>query len=303
MLTRKSNTRPSRPIKRRRQRSVHAKRNMHAPIISKRRKKPNTIMISRLRALIEQQNTNPREVAAKAGIGATAVYDLINGKSITPSHDLLHRVAEALTVSIDYLTGISHDPRASTNHLVTIPVLGYAETGVWQPMVSNDAAQQPFAKPIGEVQVPPPPHYPNAPYFALIVRDNSMDAIVTPGPLLRGMMIGCIDLTQPQFQLPLESGQVYVIREIDEQKMQQQFYVRRLRLPSPSTRTMKEGEPVITIAPFKTADGERKNHYQLIPESTQPIYQPQTYPGTLTSDPHARIHAWGLVYYSATMWI
>jgi transcriptional regulator with XRE-family HTH domain len=74
-----------------------------------RRKPANTnpILIARLTDLMMRQDTNPCEVAEKAGLGFTAVYDIVYGRVKQPRSDTLDAIADVLNVSVAYLTGAS----------------------------------------------------------------------------------------------------------------------------------------------------------------------------------------------------
>lgn len=61
--------------------------------------KPNTPpnWVKNLRALMEQQGYNPRSLSLKAGLNATAVRDMLEGRSRFPRYD----TAEALAAALD----------------------------------------------------------------------------------------------------------------------------------------------------------------------------------------------------------
>jgi transcriptional regulator with XRE-family HTH domain len=46
-----------------------------------------------LKAAMERKDTNPSEVARRAGINPTGVYDILSGKSRSPRLDTLHKIA------------------------------------------------------------------------------------------------------------------------------------------------------------------------------------------------------------------
>jgi transcriptional regulator with XRE-family HTH domain len=47
-----------------------------------------------IEAAMERKGTNPSEVARKAGINPTGVYDILSGKSRSPRLDTLHKIAK-----------------------------------------------------------------------------------------------------------------------------------------------------------------------------------------------------------------
>ncbi|MEW8508326.1 MAG: helix-turn-helix transcriptional regulator [Candidatus Thiodiazotropha sp.] len=63
---------------------------------------------SRLQSTRKQRDLNQEELANKAGLPSTAISHFESG-SRKPSFDNLHKLAEALKVSIDYLMGRTDD--------------------------------------------------------------------------------------------------------------------------------------------------------------------------------------------------
>ena len=64
----------------------------------------NGQLIIRLKEEMEKSNINALELAEKAGVGATFVYDILKGKSKNPTSKKLLSIAEALNVSLSYIT-------------------------------------------------------------------------------------------------------------------------------------------------------------------------------------------------------
>ena len=48
-----------------------------------------------IEAVMARKHTNPAEVARRAGINPTGVYDILSGKSRSPRLDTLHKIAVA----------------------------------------------------------------------------------------------------------------------------------------------------------------------------------------------------------------
>src|ERR1700743_1870546 len=65
--------------------------------------------VRNLRALMEQKNFNPRSLSLKAGLNATAVRDMLEGRSRFPRYDTATALAEALGVTPSVLM---NDPKA-----------------------------------------------------------------------------------------------------------------------------------------------------------------------------------------------
>lgn len=60
-------------------------------------------VVRNLSAAIERKDTNAAEVARRAGLNPTAVYDIISGKSRSPKLDTVHKIAAALNMPFSAL--------------------------------------------------------------------------------------------------------------------------------------------------------------------------------------------------------
>lgn len=63
----------------------------------------NPALVERLRIAMERAHTNARELAEKAEVGRSFVYDILSGKSNNPTTQKLAAVAKELGVSMSYL--------------------------------------------------------------------------------------------------------------------------------------------------------------------------------------------------------
>lgn len=61
------------------------------------------MVVSNLSAAIDRKQTNPAEVARRAGLNPTAVYDILTGKSRSPKLDTVNKIAAALGVPFSAL--------------------------------------------------------------------------------------------------------------------------------------------------------------------------------------------------------
>jgi phage repressor protein C with HTH and peptisase S24 domain len=82
----------------------------------------------RLKLEMKKQGITSAELAKKADVKTSFLYDIISGKSSNPSTIKLARVAESLDISLAYLVGnkdVSQQPRQSTrdadSNYVTVP--------------------------------------------------------------------------------------------------------------------------------------------------------------------------------------
>jgi transcriptional regulator with XRE-family HTH domain len=71
------------------------------------------ILAERLKARFAALKTNATQAALQAGLGKTAVRDIIAGKTKSPTMDTLARLANVLGCSVAYLIGDTDDPLSS----------------------------------------------------------------------------------------------------------------------------------------------------------------------------------------------
>lgn len=77
-----------------------------------------------LQAAMVRKDTNPSEVARKAGINPTGVYDIISGKSRSPRLDTLQKIAvHGLGVSLASLFTNPNDDQVTQELLETIGLM------------------------------------------------------------------------------------------------------------------------------------------------------------------------------------
>lgn len=61
--------------------------------------------VNNLRRLMDEQGLNPRSLSLKAGLNATAVRDMLEGRSRFPRYDTTQALAEALGTTPAFLMG------------------------------------------------------------------------------------------------------------------------------------------------------------------------------------------------------
>lgn len=77
-----------------------------------------------LQAAMARKGTNPSEVARKAGINPTGVYDILSGKSRSPRLDTLQKIAvSGLGVPLASLFTTPSDAQATQELLETIGLM------------------------------------------------------------------------------------------------------------------------------------------------------------------------------------
>ncbi|ABD43247.1 ECH_1013 family putative transcriptional regulator [Anaplasma phagocytophilum] len=65
----------------------------------------SSIVASRIRSQMDKIGVNARELAEKASVGKSFVYDILSGKSSNPTSKKLMAIAEVLQVPLAYLVG------------------------------------------------------------------------------------------------------------------------------------------------------------------------------------------------------
>lgn len=105
---------------------------------------------------MERAHTNARELAEKAGVGRSFVYDVLSGKSANPTTHKLAAVAEALGVSVSFLLygedGYSSDMaggRASerlphSSEVVSIPSIAVQASMGGGMLINDEPEDKPF---------------------------------------------------------------------------------------------------------------------------------------------------------------
>lgn len=137
--------------------------------------------IIRLKTVMQQRSINARELAERAGVGASFVYDILNGNSRNPTTAKLRKVAEVLGVSLDYLLeGKLADP-AEKLDMVQIPQLAVAVTAEGMKLTELSGLASPWKYHRGwlEKELGVPVEH----LRAFEVRDNAMAPALQPGDM------------------------------------------------------------------------------------------------------------------------
>jgi len=204
---------------------------------------------------------NAKALSQKAGLGGTYVFDLIDGKNLSPSMPALQAIAKVLGTSVAYLVGETDHVHPNLDMRIAnlMPLVGIVESGTFRK------------PPVGEVpnlvQRPMSQGYPTAKHFALYVNDDAMGA-AREGPILPGMEVLCIDLVDAE--LAVESNKLYAVRRTEDGRTFETI-VRRVMV--------------------------FRDRVELVAESSQiGVYDKIIVPGRLTTDREQPIYAIGLVY-------
>src|ERR1700732_3293056 len=91
------------------------------------------VLRQRIQLRLDALGINAGKAAKKAGLGNTAIYDILRGSNINPTLRALELIAKACKCSLAYLLGESDNLEGgSGTGLLSIPVLGCAEVGAYK---------------------------------------------------------------------------------------------------------------------------------------------------------------------------
>ena len=143
----------------------------------------------RLLHLLEEQRTTLAEASRAVGRNHAYLHQYVNrGSPKRLPEDVRLSLARLLRVDdAELKTG---QPRISGNGefaLVTIPIVGTVEAGVWRERVERPPDEWEY------VSAPLDKRYPSIPRFGLEIRDRSMDAIYPRGTILLCVLASDID--------------------------------------------------------------------------------------------------------------
>ncbi|MBO6511534.1 MAG: helix-turn-helix transcriptional regulator, partial [Roseibium sp.] len=119
-----------------------------------------TIIQRRIRSRIKELGTNPKAVATRAGLGSTAIRDILDGRSKSPRENTLRKIAKALNCDTAYLTGESDAiGGAGSTNIRTAPVFGEVRAGIWTEI--DEFAEITDLQELEQIPCVPDPDYPS----------------------------------------------------------------------------------------------------------------------------------------------
>lgn len=224
-------------------------------------------VVARLEARMTQKGLTAKALSIRAGLGATAVSDILRGKNGRPSLPQISAIANALNCDLAYLVGEQDYPTREPEMKGTfeVPISGIAEAGVFRvmPNVRSD-----FERELPSIAATRSIRYPRAKHFAMEVRGLSMNA-AEPYPILPGMYALCVDMISAE--LIIETGKIYAVRRTLDAGSTYEFTIKRAFV--------------------------FRDRIELRPESTDPSFQPLIIPRQNEwEDSGTEIMAIGLVY-------
>lgn len=224
------------------------------------------ILIERIQARIDALRTTAKAVSLKAGLGATAVADILSGKTKKPSLDAIVAIADTLQCDLAYLVGIQENPRAEHigKPVSPIPIIGVAEAGAFRQAIEFPVNGE---HELSRLYAAKSELYPRSKHFALEVRGDSMNA-AKPSPITEGMHVLCVDVIDAE--LTIESGKIYAVRRTQDGGQTYEWTVKRAHV--------------------------FRDRIELRPESTNPVHAPFVIRREDEADESQEIVALGWVY-------
>lgn len=153
-------------------------------------------VVDNIRRHMKRLGLSAREVSQKAGLGNTAVHDIISGNSGSARMITLEKIARVFSIDVRDLLAPPHD--IGQRHVVPLPIIGAVEAGVWKEAIEwprSDWQHEP---------VPDDPRFPGMTRFGFLVRGESMNQLYRPGDF-----IVCIPMIELQ-EKPV-AGRRYVV--------------------------------------------------------------------------------------------
>lgn len=157
-----------------------------------------------LRRLIRDfGNNNMKAVSIEAGLGATAVRDILTERVKEPSVETLGKIAAALGVPVGLILG---DDTSGNRQVRYVRVIGEVAAGYWRDISHNTFEEY-------EVPIPVDPKWPHDSVFALQVRGNSINRRARDGDWV-------ICLKCESAPRPYQSGDWVVVEQWDGDKIE-----------------------------------------------------------------------------------
>jgi len=210
--------------------------------------RPETTLQKRLRERMEAKDLLPAPLARQAGLGVSFVRDILRGKTRSPSADNLAKLARHLDTTPAYLTGQSDQPELTGRKPIPsrgIPYRGEVAAGIWIEVGEG------VLEPDEWLPINPLPQFPEGAVYCLTVRGDSLDKVAQPGSTLV-----CVDLYQSG--LDFKDGDLVIVERARDQSGLLEMTAKRVRAV--------------------------KGGFQLYPESTNPKWQPVTFPRNAQDD-------------------
>jgi SOS-response transcriptional repressor LexA len=166
------------------------------------------VIINRITALMEERKTSALRLSKDAGLGDTAISDILKGKNNNPSAYVIKQISHALRVPVSFLVGETSAPAPGPTQadFVSIPIIGDSEAGAFRQMTDFTHS---FDSSLPSIKAHKSKRHSSARHFALRVRGDSMNA-ARPTPIVDGVTVLCVDVIDAG--LEIEGGRIYALR-------------------------------------------------------------------------------------------
>jgi transcriptional regulator with XRE-family HTH domain len=179
------------------------------------KKEPETLA-DRIRARLDVVRKSAAAVSLEAGLGRSAVQDILAGNSTSPRLDTIQKLTGPLQCSLAYLVGGTDQatPKKDEHRdIQLLPVVRDLESGVFRksPNIGEKKFEAALAWALSKLEEPQypaarDPRYPDWPILPCRIRDASLEGIgVLPGDVLMAS-------SNWMEQFDLRTGQVVVLR-------------------------------------------------------------------------------------------
>jgi SOS-response transcriptional repressor LexA len=211
-----------------------------------------SVLQKRLRERMEEKGVKAAPLALQAGLGASFVRDIIRGKTRSPSHANLTKLAKALDTTPEYLTGVVDGERLQG--LIEGPPLSFAgivQAGMFRPVdeyfLQDDVEVPDF--------VTAHPGYRRARQYTWRVVGSSMDA----ANIRDGMWVVGVDYGDYIDRYgDVESGEFLVVQRSRHGDSERELTVKEVKF--------------------------YRDRMELLPRSTDPTFQPIIVPHNTRAD-------------------
>lgn len=154
---------------------------------------------SNLKRLVnERAQGNMKALSLKAGLGETAVRDILIERVKEPSIDTLGKIAEALNVPLVAMLGANAE---ATRPVRYVKVVGEVAAGAWRDVTHSVFSEY-------EIGIPVDPKYPLGSLFGLVVRGTSINRKAQDGDCV-------LCLKADAAPRPFQAGDWVVVEQID----------------------------------------------------------------------------------------
>jgi len=202
----------------------------------------------RVRERMALKELKAAPLAESLGLNNSFIRDILRGKTRSPSAENIAKLAAALDTTPAYLQGEIDEPELTSRKPVSIrgiPYRGEVAAGIWIEVGEG------VLEPDEWLPINPLPQFPEGSVYCLTVRGDSLDKIAGPGTTLV-----CVDLNESG--IGFRDGDLVIVERSKAQGGLLEMTAKRVRAV--------------------------RGGFELYPESTNPKWQPVTFPSRSDTD-------------------